>query len=54
MHSLRLMGIDDVVGTMSKGNDPTIVHRKIAILGFRAVGKSSLTNSFVSGTFSET
>ena len=25
----------------------------MAILGFRAVGKSSLTNSFVTGTFSE-
>lgn len=38
---------------MSKGKDPTIVHRKIAVLGFRAVGKSALTNSFVTGTFSE-
>ena len=30
-----------------------MVSRKVAILGFRAVGKSSLTNSFVTGTFSE-
>jgi GTPase SAR1 family protein len=34
--------------------DPAIVSRKIAVLGYRAVGKSSLTNSFVTGTFSET
>jgi len=34
--------------------DPQLVHRKVAILGFRAVGKSSLTNAFVSGTFAET
>lgn len=34
-------------------NDPALVHRKIAILGFRAVGKTSLTNAFVSGTFAE-
>jgi len=33
--------------------DPTVVSRKVAVLGFRAVGKSCLTNSFVSGTFSE-
>jgi Ras family protein len=39
---------------MNKGKEPTLVHRKIAVLGFRAVGKSSLTHSFVSGTFSET
>lgn len=32
--------------------DPIIVSRKVAVLGFRAVGKSSLTNSFVTGTFS--
>lgn len=38
---------------MHKGKDPTVVQRKIALLGFRAVGKSSLTNSFVTGTFSE-
>jgi len=38
---------------MNKGKDvPAVVHRKIAILGFRAVGKSCLTNSFVSGTIS--
>uniref|UniRef100_A0A7S4WBV1 Uncharacterized protein n=1 Tax=Ditylum brightwellii TaxID=49249 RepID=A0A7S4WBV1_9STRA len=35
-------------------NDPALVHRKIAVLGFRAVGKTSLTNAFVNGTFSET
>lgn len=34
-------------------NDPTTVHRKVAVLGFRAVGKTSLTNAFVSGTFAE-
>jgi len=34
-------------------SDPALVHRKIAILGFRAVGKTSLTNAFVSGTFAE-
>ena len=41
---------------MSSNNstkNPTVVHRKIAFLGFRAVGKSSLVNSFVSGTFSD-
>jgi GTPase SAR1 family protein len=32
--------------------DPTVVSRKVAVLGFRAVGKSSLTNSFISGSFS--
>jgi small GTP-binding protein len=30
-----------------------VVSRKVAVLGFRAVGKSSLTNSFVTGIFSE-
>jgi len=30
-----------------------VVNRKIAVLGFRAVGKTSLTNAFVSGTFSD-
>ena len=38
---------------MNRGDPPALVHRKVAILGFRAVGKSSLTNAFVSGTFSE-
>ena len=33
--------------------DPTVVSRKVAVLGFRAVGKSSLTNSFVNGNYSE-
>mmetsp|Transcript_16950 Transcript_16950/g.23983 ORF Transcript_16950/g.23983 Transcript_16950/m.23983 type:complete len:189 (+) Transcript_16950:138-704(+) len=33
--------------------EPQLVHRKIAVLGFRAVGKTSLTNTFVSGTFDE-
>jgi Ras family len=37
---------------MSRG-DLALVHCKVAILDFRAVGKSSLTNAFVSGTFSE-
>ena len=31
--------------------DPILVNRKIAVLGFRAVGKTSLTTQFVSGTF---
>mmetsp|Transcript_52486 Transcript_52486/g.78420 ORF Transcript_52486/g.78420 Transcript_52486/m.78420 type:complete len:193 (-) Transcript_52486:1063-1641(-) len=38
----------------ANGRDPQLKHRKVAILGFRAVGKSSLTNAFVSGTFAET
>jgi len=38
---------------MKKTGEPTLVHRKIAVLGFRAVGKTSLTNAFVSGTFSD-
>lgn len=39
--------------TMPNSTNPALVHRKIAVLGFRAVGKTSLTNAFVSGTFSE-
>jgi small GTP-binding protein len=31
--------------------EPVTVSRKVAVLGFRVVGKSSLTNSFVTGTF---
>ncbi|KAL3758278.1 hypothetical protein ACHAWU_005359, partial [Discostella pseudostelligera] len=38
---------------MPNSANPALVHRKIAVLGFRAVGKTSLTNAFVSGTFSE-
>ena len=38
---------------MNKAKEPTLVQRKVAILGYRAVGKSSLTSSFVSGAFSE-
>lgn len=38
---------------MPSNVNPALVHRKIAVLGFRAVGKTSLTNAFVSGTFSE-
>jgi len=34
--------------------EPTVVSRKVAVLGYRAVGKSSLTNSFVNGSFSQT
>ena len=34
--------------------DPQLVYRKVAVLGFRAVGKTSLVASFVSGTFDET
>mmetsp|Transcript_6140 Transcript_6140/g.8887 ORF Transcript_6140/g.8887 Transcript_6140/m.8887 type:complete len:191 (+) Transcript_6140:190-762(+) len=36
-----------------KKSDPTLVQRKVAVLGFRAVGKTSLTNAFVSGTFTD-
>ena len=32
---------------------PTLVNRKIAVLGARAVGKSALTHSFITGVFSE-
>lgn len=38
---------------MNKKGEPNVVHRKIAILGFREVGKSCLTNSFVFGTVTE-
>mmetsp|Transcript_26593 Transcript_26593/g.61218 ORF Transcript_26593/g.61218 Transcript_26593/m.61218 type:complete len:140 (-) Transcript_26593:810-1229(-) len=38
---------------MMPKSDPTLVHRKIAVLGFRAVGKTSLTTSFVNGSFAE-
>ena len=38
---------------MPNNPNPQIVSRKIAVLGFRAVGKTSLTNAFVSGTFSD-
>jgi Ras family protein len=39
----------------NNGRDGSVamVHRKLAVLGFRAVGKSSLANSFVTGSFSE-
>ena len=37
----------------NNSKNPTVVHRKVAFLGFRSVGKSSLVNSFVTGTFSE-
>jgi GTPase SAR1 family protein len=33
--------------------EPTVVSRKVAVLGFRAVGKSSLTHAFVTGSFSD-
>jgi Ras homolog enriched in brain len=33
--------------------EPAVVHRKVATLGFRAVGKSSLTSAFVTGVFSD-
>jgi len=33
--------------------EPQLVHRKVAVLGYRAVGKTSLTNAFVRGTFDE-
>jgi len=34
-------------------SQPLVVHRKVAVLGFRAVGKSSLSTQFVQGTFGE-
>ena len=34
-------------------SQPSVVSRKIALLGFRAVGKSSLSTHFVQGTFGE-
>jgi len=34
-------------------SDPTLVHRKIAVLGFRAVGKTALCHSFVASGFTE-
>ena len=36
-----------------KGKDPPLVYRKVALLGFRSVGKSSIINSFTTGTFSD-
>jgi GTPase SAR1 family protein len=42
-----------IPSAMPHNPNPTLVHRKIAVLGFRAVGKTSLTNAFVSGTFSD-
>ena len=39
--------------TGTRDGSVAVVHRKLAVLGFRAVGKSSLANSFVFGTFSE-
>lgn len=35
-------------------NNPTLVHRKVAILGWKNVGKSSLVNAFITGTFGPT
>ncbi|GMI31029.1 hypothetical protein TrCOL_g6239 [Triparma columacea] len=35
-------------------DNPVLVSRKIAILGFRAVGKTSLTTKFISGKFEST
>lgn len=39
--------------TMPNQKNPTVVSRTLAVLGARGVGKSSLTNSFVTGTFSD-
>mmetsp|Transcript_38088 Transcript_38088/g.85634 ORF Transcript_38088/g.85634 Transcript_38088/m.85634 type:complete len:193 (-) Transcript_38088:129-707(-) len=36
-----------------KNANTVVYNRKIAVLGFRAVGKTSLTNAFVSGTFTD-
>ena len=41
------------LSSTSAGPEPITVHRKIAVLGFIAVGKSSLVTSFVTGTFGE-
>lgn len=38
---------------MLNRHEPELVNRKVAVLGFAAVGKSSLTNAFVNGTFNE-
>lgn len=38
--------------SINNSKHPTIVSRKVALLGHRAVGKSCLTNSFLSGAFS--
>ena len=46
-------GIGSIGGLSTGERHPTLVHRKVALLGCRAVGKSSIVNSFVSGTFSE-
>jgi Ras homolog enriched in brain len=35
----------------NNNSQPTLVHRKVAILGWKNVGKSSLVHSFVTGTF---
>ena len=37
---------------VNNSKHPTIVSRKVALLGYRAVGKSCVTNSFLSGAFS--
>ena len=39
--------------SFARTNDPLLVNRKVAVLGFRAVGKTSLTTQFVQGTFGE-
>ena len=36
-----------------KNANTVVYNRKIAVLGFRAVGKTSVTNAFVSGTFTD-
>ena len=43
----------DSVIKMASNKNPTLVNRKVAVLGARAVGKSSLTHSFVTGSFSD-
>ena len=40
-------------GSSGGGSNVPVVQRKIAVLGFRAVGKSSMVGSFVSGSMSE-
>jgi Ras homolog enriched in brain len=47
------MSATPVAAAAPKDGSVAVVHRKLALLGFRAVGKSSLANSFVTGTFSE-
>lgn len=37
----------------NNNKSPTLVHRKVAVLGYKGIGKTSLVNSFVTGSFTE-